>query len=343
MPEMPYLVFLRVGPDTPSGPQGSTTVDVTPASAAEQDVLDAIRESGLTAADLRTRALFVVSPSAGDEALMSYAAVCGFAGRRIDFTDLSDGVVDARSLHDAAASVSDLGKPDTPVDVVQVGVDHPDENVVSFPHLDAVTPEQVTQIRYARQARLARGDRGIKDSLTLLVATAGLRHRVGGDRFPLLVQGTEPVELVDETLQATGLDLDSVRRAAAELRRSVRLDDRSCVAPAVERTERQAMLAAAAAVDPSKVMPLLGSYLDQETGFWRCPRPGRHRNGDANPSTRILDGLVRCFRCDSEPVDSLRLVVDCTGNAPDDAARWLLAVDAASPAQEHVPVEASNV
>lgn len=330
MPEMPYQVFLRVGADTPQGPAGSTTVDLTPLSTELDDTIEALRQSGLTAADLRTRALFVVSPSCGDEALAMYAALCGFAGRRIDFTDLSDGVVDVRSLHDAASAAPDLGKPETPVGVVQIGLDHPSSDVAAFAHLDAVTPQDVTDIRYARQARLVRAGRSVKDSLTLLVATAGLRKRTGGDRFPLLVEGSEPVDIVEDSFVSPGLDLDAIRRAGAELRRGSRMDDRSVLAPASEVTPRQALLAQAAAIDPALVLPLLGSYFNEETGFWRCPRPDRHRNGDANPSTRVADGLVRCFRCDTEPVDSLRLVLDCTGKAPDDAARWLLTLPAAA-------------
>jgi hypothetical protein len=58
--------------------------------------------------------------------------------------------------------------------------------------------------------------------------------------------------------------------------------------------------------------------------LWHCPRPDRHRNGDANASMRVDEQGARCFRCDPEKIDSLRLVADVRGISFDEAADWIL-------------------
>lgn len=321
MSEAPYQVYLFVGANAPTPPSGVTIVDITPAEVTAEAALASLEASGLTAADLRTRVLLVVDPTYREASVLMYAALCGFAGRRVDFTDLTE-VVDARSLHLQATGAPDTGKPEELPELVQVGLGHPDTTIVSFPAVDALTASDVTVLRYARHARLAVADRTAKDALTLLVVASGVRMRGESDRMPVLVHGDEPV-VADEV---PGVDLEALRRAAGEARRTHRIDDRGATVDARPLTERQERLVAAAAVPVEDVLVRLGSFQNEETGFWRCPRPDRHRNGDANPSTRVSDGRVRCFRCDPEPADSLRLVIDCKRLSPDEAAAWLLGV-----------------
>jgi len=335
MTESPYQVYLYVGATPPEPPAGVTVRDITPADPTPESTLEALTVSGLSAADLRTRVLLIVDPSYRDKAVLMYAALSGFAGRRIDFTDLTE-VVDARSVHARAVEAPDLGKPDELPEFVQVGAIHLEHPAGCLMELDEVTEENATLVRYARHARLVLGDRSVKQSLLLLLAMAGLRVRNGGDRMPLLADNAEPFQPTvtdgddEEALVVVsgGVDLDALRRAASEIRRSRRTDDRGVIVERVPETVRQARLSSAAAVPAEVVLERLGSYRNEETGFWRCPRPERHKNGDANPSTRVSDGLVRCFRCDLEAADVLRLVADCQGVSPDEAADWLLAPQA---------------
>lgn len=333
MTESPYQVYLYVGATPPESPSGVTVRDITPADPTPESVLEALTVSGLSAADLRTRVLLIIDPGYRDKAVLMYAALSGFAGRRIDFTDLTE-VVDARSVHARAVEAPDLGKPDELPEFVQVGAIHPEHPAGCLTELDEVNEESVTLVRYARHARLVLGDRTAKESLLLLLAMAGLRVRNGGDRMPLLADNTEPFhpDVANEddgqddapvSVQA-GVDLDALRRAASEIRRNRRTDDRGVIVERIPENARQARLISAAAVPAEVVLERLGSYRNEETGFWRCPRPERHKNGDANPSTRVSDGLVRCFRCDLEAADVLRLVADCQGVSPDEAADWLL-------------------
>lgn len=320
MADAKYQMYLYVGSTPPRPPRGATLVDLTPAAATPEAVLSALETSGLTAADMRTRILMVVDPAFASEAVLVYSALIGFAGRRLDFTDMT-AVVDARSLHTQATGAPDTGKPEVLPELVQIG--HLSEGVASFGSMSALSSDDVTTIRFARRAHLCIGERNSKEALELLLIAAGLRVRQSSDRLPVLCGPLETLT-VDEEGNFSGLDLDALRRAAGEARRTNRVDVRDAIVDAVPLTARQERLNAAAAVPVEDVLLKIGSFQDPETGFWRCPRPDRHRNGDANPSTRVTDGHVRCFRCDAEPRDSLALVMDCLHVTPDEAADWLL-------------------
>ena len=94
--------------------------------------------------------------------------------------------------------------------------------------------------------------------------------------------------------------------------------------PPIDLTSRQRVLLQAADTNVEETLTKLKSHRNQDTGLWRCSRPQNHRNGDANPSSHVEDNRVRCYKCDLEPLDSLRLVMETLNISPDDAAVWLL-------------------
>ena len=314
-----YQVCIHIGqrPDVAA----SRFVDLTPTALTSEAALGALQGSDLTAADLRARTLFVADEAHTQEAILMYAALIGFAGRRLEFSD-SDSVVDASALHQITAKVADEAeRPEEQEPFVQVG--SPTSQNIPFVALGATVGDtEVRSIRYAKRVRLAANELKVTEALSLLVAVSALRQRSGADRLPLLVLDAD-AEL-EEGEMAIGIDLDTLRRAANELRRSRRIDDRDAIVEPITDTERLVALRIAAAVPIEEALVLLASVQNDETGFWRCPRPDRHRNGDANPSLKVLEGKVRCFRCDPEPVDSLRLLMDTLACGPDDAARALL-------------------
>jgi len=299
---VPYLLYLHVGDDALPAVSDATIVDLTPASAALEDVVAALGAAGLTAADLRTRTLFIAGSGPVARALAVYAAVCGFAGRLLDVSDLSD-VLDVRSLAESPIPVDLASRPEV--------VD--EEVAVSVAELLAGVPVDAARaLHFAKRAVLTGADAAAA-SFEALVLLAALRRRGHADRLP--------------SVAADGavLDLETYRREGAQSRRSRRIDDRDSVVPAVARTDRQERLVTAAGLDLAAVLARLGSLPDPATGFFRCPRPERHRNGDATPSARLGEQGFRCFRCDAEQVDALRLVMDVKGIGPDAAADWLLA------------------
>jgi hypothetical protein len=186
----------------------------------------------------------------------------------------------------------------------------------------------IARLRYAKDALMLPFG-GVRPTLEVLAVFSAVRAKSESDRFPSLVRladaplgmGFTPplAELLERSI-----DLDLLRREGARVRRGRRIDDRDSVVDTLPVDDRRLRLLTAAALPVEGVLRRLGSQENPETGFWRCPRPDRHRNGDANPSSKVSEGLFRCFKCDAEYVDALRLVMDVHRCAPDDAADWLL-------------------
>ena len=318
-----YQVCLYVG-EAPPVSDGLKAVDLTPARVDADAVLEALVASKLTPADLRARVVVKVGGDARG-AVAVYAALLGFAGRRLDVTD-GQRVVNAADLEEGARQLKDAGRPETLPAQIQVGpVTHP--QLLSIDTRSALSPVSVSAIRFARRVRFvpAAGPSPALDAVAQLVVLAAVRVRGSNDRLPYLVEGTEPAPPEEDPTAVSGLCLDTLRRAGVELRHTLRADDAGEVAEKAAISARQRELMAASAVPVETALTLLGATQDANTGLWHCPRPDRHTHGDANASMRVVRGKVQCFRCDDERVDALRLAMDVLGAVPDEAAEWLLA------------------
>lgn len=321
----PYQVLLYVGTNAPVV-EGVTVVDLTPASSTADAVLERLKDSGLTPADLRSRVLFATDVDVDGESatrtVMVYSALLGFAGRRIDIA-VGDDLISTSELDDMARALPDSGRPDPIPEHVQVGaVDHGELPSVGI--RGALGPDEVSLVRFARRVRFVPAPSPLV-ALTQLLVVAGVRQRNRADRLPFLCDGTEPAEIpADAETDTVGICLDTLRRAAVDLRRTLRPDNRSELADRAELSARQRQLLAAAAQPIEITMLRLGANVADDGEQWHCTRPERHNNGDANPSMKVVRGKVRCFRCDAERVDSLRLAMDTRDWSADEAATFLL-------------------
>ena len=317
-----YMLHIHIG-GTPPVESHSQTVMHIPA---DKDYMAALEQSNITAPDLKTKTLVIVQENS-IEALQMYVALCGVAARLLDCAT-------QKSLHHPSAapsvpiaSVQSLG--DT---TVLVG----DKSEISISFDDILGAEQIAQIIAAKKVVLLVGsntdytaDTEKYDKIVgamLTIASARIR-----ECYPSVatVDATNS-SLVQSILSgdmSNVVDLEEVRKAGAALRRAKRVDDRSEVASPIDLSARQRYLMQAASVSVEETLMRLDSHVNAETGFWRCSRPNRHRNGDANPSSHVEDNKVRCYRCDKEPLDSLRLVMDTLSITPDEAATWLLAAN----------------
>lgn len=314
-----YMLHIHIG-GTPPVESHSQTVMHIPA---DKDYMAALEQSNITAPDLKTKTLVIVQENS-IEALQMYVALCGVAARLLDCAT-------QKSLHHPSAapsvpiaSVQSLG--DT---TVLVG----DKSEISISFDDILGAEQIAQIIAAKKVVLLVGsntdytaDTEKYDKIVGAILTiASARTR---ECYPSVatVDATNS-SLVQSILSgdmSNVVDLEEVRKAGAALRRAKRVDDRSEVASPIDLSARQRYLMQAASVSVEETLMRLDSHVNAETGFWRCSRPNRHRNGDANPSSHVEDNKVRCYRCDKEPLDSLRLVMDTLSITPDEAANWLL-------------------
>ncbi len=290
--------------------------------------LSALAGSGLSGADLRTHLLVHPDPSDPVAAVLFVTAVAGFAGRMPDLA--VDGVVlNSSSVYRAVAAFKDEGKPEVPERAVvsgQVAV----EGGVPADFSRPLPPELVSVLRYAHHGVLALDGRSAAEVLTALVVLSALREVRRKPRFPWFLREDFSMEQVGEGVRPVppegSYDLEGFRRAASAVRREVRLDVRDTVVAEVPVPARSSRLSAAASVGMEAVLVALGS--EQSGEAWRCPRPERHTNGDRNPSAQVDGGRFMCHRCEVEPVDALRLVMDVRGVSPDEAAAWLEEVPA---------------
>lgn len=309
---------------------GDAAVDLTVDRADPDAVLAMLDGSRFTPADLRSRALVAVSEDADPAAVtMLYAALLGFAARHLDVASRA-GVIGSAALHGAAARRAKDERPDDRDEVLHVVAEGAETGVAPAVTLapgstaGGVDAETATRIRFAKRVVLHPTD-SVMTTLPLLLITAGLRRRGAHDRLPdLLAGGDGDVE------GAEGVwSLDALRQRAGESRRSQRGYDADALAPQTAPTRRQQRLREAAGVAVEDALRLLGSRFNEEAGAWHCPRPERHARGDRNPSTRINDGMVRCFgvNCDAEYLDPVRLAADALSVTPDEAAEVLLRPD----------------
>lgn len=320
-----YVLAIRTS-GSPPGPPGVKTVDVTPGTGdVTAAAVEGLRRSGLTPADFRSRVIFM----APDDplCLVPYAALCGFAGRRID-AYAGDTVLEFSRLAPDGRAFPDAGRPPGHLMWAQAGgPDTPDAPGMPTVRLapgsaGLTTPETVTVIRYAARLRMV-PPAAARDLLTMFLLIAAIRRR-SDDRFPYLSTGAEPAPVTKDD-PAQGIDLEKVRRAGADHRRQMRAVRRAAeIVPPVPVSARDQRIAQANGADITRVLARLGSTADP-SGRWRCPRPGRHANSDENPSLTLYgDNRVRCQRCDAEKVGPIRLIIDVLGLTPDEAATFIL-------------------
>jgi hypothetical protein len=317
--DRPYQLVAFCGTTTAPSVEGVKLVDLTykHVEGPEHPVLAVLRESNLTAADVRSRILFAMDQ--GIDALTAtttYAALSAFCGRRVD---ASLGT-DRRELHavdlEHRAAV-DTGRPEVVADTVIVGEgdataalgDDEDATVLRLP-LSNWTSDELSTLRWAKRVIVALPESPL-DAIDAFVRVAAARVRSDADRFPVLVA------------KETAVDADELRRVSTEVRRSHRHDAGAIFAEKVPLSAGSRDMLAACAVPIEAVMLALGSSTQGE-GLWHCPRPRRHSNGDANASMRVERGKGRCFRCDSERVDAVRLVADSRAWSASEATDWIL-------------------
>lgn len=311
MSKQAYQVILYAGGSVPTV-EGVSVVDITPLDSSLEGMIAAIKGAELTAADLRAKTLLVLGEIEVEVALKLYSLVLGFAGRRINIS-VDGEIIDAASINHLGVISKDLGKPDEVLEIFHLEK----ENFTSKREL---TIEEVTDLRYARKCILT-NKLSLKDTLELFIKASGFRVRNNGDHLPSLT-ATKKFEGVEDGML---IDLNEYRKVGNELRRLVKTDNRGAIVEGIESSERDEMLEKAAKLPIEIALLFLGSYADESGELWRCPRPERHRNGDLNPSMKINEEKVRCYRCDLEAIDAVRLIMDSLEITPDEASKIILA------------------
>lgn len=306
-----YNLCVYCGPQPPVI-EDLRVVDVTAPDASIESVAGTLAQSGLTPSDFRARAVFICDADP-ELALVTYAALCGFATRALDVVSRGTTVRAAQFDRPAGAVVP---RPPATPELLYVGRAAPAaQPLVSLLHERSTA--ETAMIQHASRVVLT-ADPATPVALGQFLMLAALRRRGHNERFPLYAASADSVPV----------DLELARRRGAEVRKSTRPDTMGSLVDQLPPTPRQERLSLAASSDVTTVLLRLGvTYQVGDDGvvLWHCPRPERHTNGDANPSTRVTKELrVRCFRCDPEPVDALGLVMDALSMTGDEAAEWIL-------------------
>jgi len=310
-----YQICVHAVP-APEALLAARLIDITPEAYTADAVLAALTASGLVASDLRAKTI-VVLPEDPQAAIILYTAICGFAGRRLDAL-IGSTMIDPAPLMAAGVSMHSQ-RPDSVPDLAIVGTSRDD--ILSIPLDSPLTPRDAEIIRWSRRLRFVPAP-SAPTALSQLIVVTAIRARPALERLPYLCEGSEPVG--ESGSDPVGIDLEALRVESLALRRSSRSGDRDTLVEAIPPSKRDEFLIAAAAVPIQAAMARLGARYNESTNLWHCPRPDRHTHGDATASMRIQKGKVRCYRCDSERIDSLRLAMDCLGYSVDEAASWLL-------------------
>lgn len=293
-------------------------------SAGEQrEIVSQLELGGVTPADLRSRSVLVVG-SDPEMACAVYAVLLGLSGRFVDFCD-SSRFVDATQVTSMARGWRNSGKPANSIPEAQIGRDHP-----SLPSVGvgaALTAEDISVVSYAKKLRFVPTSDPLV-ALTQLAVVAAIRQRGMDQRLPLLVSGSAagvPGEEGTHAPEETLVNLEELRRAGQDLRR--KLDVGPAGRTVVEKmplSERQKNIMSAAKTPMDETLVRLGARKNEQTGLWHCPRPERHTNGDATASMKLSESVTRCFRCDAEKIDPVRITMDTLSCSVDEAADWLV-------------------
>lgn len=319
-----YMLYIHIGGSPPTESHSQTVMHLR----ADKDYMAVLEQSNITAPDLKTKTLIIVQENS-IEALLVYVALCGVAARALDCATQT-------SLHRPPAPL-EINSPASPVRPINdLAVLIGSRSAISMSFDDMTGVEQIAQIGAAKKVVLLVGpDDNYSTDTAKYDIIIGAIHTVSSMRirecYPSIatvdVTSMSQLQSILDGDMSLLIDLEEVRKAGAALRRAKRVDDRSEIANPVDLSVRQRYLMQAASISIEETLIRLNSHVNAETGFWRCSRPSRHRNGDANPSSHVEDNKVRCYRCDKEPLDSLRLVMDTLSVTPDEAAYWLLAAN----------------
>lgn len=326
-----YQVCLHVGP-APQKLLSARCINLTPAELSTDSIIEALSASGIQPADLRAKTILSLDTDS-PTALLAYVAASGFAGRPLHVL-INDQVVDSPALFEAGQRLHQP-RPTNVVESLQVGLARDD--MASIALSAPLSEAQSIAIRWARRLRFV-PDPDPSMALSKFVVILGIRSRPQGERYPSLCTGIEPPPSEDSPLESAGLDLDAVRTRALALRRSSHSGERDALADPIDPSARLIRLRDSGDLPIEETLDRLGARLNQESGLWHCPRPERHTHGDATASMRVQKGVVRCYVCDPERVDSLRLVMNTLDVTADEAATWLL-----SGATRALPVEVNYV
>lgn len=270
------------------------------------NIEEVFKENKINPNDLKSKTLVSLSSKDKKNLVLSiYSFILGYAGRRVDFA--FDGqIIKIDKLHNFARKKIDAGKIELHNDEVVIGdKDNLDGIAINFK--SEITPELVSTLRYAKKIIIKESNNSVQQELLQFIIISSLRIKDKAENLPSFISNDLNIEL------------DEYRKKGSEFKKRLRslidieLIERSSL------SDRQLEIEKYDQVDIAKVISFLGSKKNDDLDLWHCTRPYNHRNNDANPSMTIINNKTRCFRCDTEEIGPIRVLIETLNISPDDA------------------------
>ena len=272
---------------------------------------DCFIKSEIKPIDLKSKVIISFDQRIDKKILLSlYSFLVGMSGRRLDF-GYDSNVVNVDLFYKMSLKVVDSGKNEDIPERVTVGTKTNSSDLI-IDYKSEITPEIAAQIRYSKELLIRESKDNSNNDLLNFIIISSIRVKNKAENMPFFIES-----------DGNEVDLDSFRKRGSEMKKTIKSDDRSEIVDKLPLTKRQESIIESDSANMEKVLLYLNSTHNEETGFWRCTRPENHKNGDANPSMVLAENRSRCFRCDTEDIGPVRILVDTLKISPDDAVELI--------------------
>jgi hypothetical protein len=266
-----------------------------------------LNEEKINPNDLKSKTLVSLSSIDSKDLVLSiYSFIIGYAGRRVDFS--FDGyITKIDKLHNFARKKIDAGKIELQNEEVIIG-DKKNSEEININFKSEITPDLVSTLRYAKKLIIKESSISVQQELLQFVIISSLRIKDKAENLPSFCN-----------IIGDCIDLDEYRKKGSEYKKRLRSVIEIELIERTDLSERQVEIEKYDQIDIAKVISFLGSKKNEDLDLWHCTRPYNHRNKDANPSMTIIDNKTRCFRCDTEEIGPIRVILETLNISPDDA------------------------
>lgn len=254
--------------------------------------------------DLKARTILTFSSTNKKEDIIAiYSFLIGFTGRRLDYS-IDGKIINIDRYVNMARKKTDLGRDVVKNEEIYICEDEgPDKISIK----SEITDEIVSLIRYTKKLTIHSTEMPLEQELLHYILISSIRIKEKAENLPMYNNKNNE------------FDMDAIRKRGSEHKKAKRNNYIIEIIEKNELSERQKSLIEADNYDISKVITFLGSEKNEEIDFWRCTRPDNHRNGDLNPSMLINENKIRCYRCDTEEIGPVRLIIETLDISPDEA------------------------
>lgn len=273
------------------------------------NIEDIFLQAKINPIDLKSKTLINLSNNDNKDMVLSlYSFIVGYAGRRVDIA-FDGNITKIDKLHNFARKKDDAGKIELQNEEIIVGDENSkDGKIINFK--SEITQELVSIIRYSKKLIIKESNVSVQQELLQFIIISSLRIKDKAENLPSFCNSS-----------GDNIELDEFRKKGSEFKKRLRSIIDIEIIDRTALSERQLEIEKYDQTDIARVISFLGSKKNSELDLWHCTRPYNHRNNDANPSMAIINNKTRCFRCDTEEIGPIRIILETLSISPDEAVQ----------------------